>query len=84
MNIKQWLKQNKEASVREKLAEMSGTTIGYINQLAYTPKKAGPEMCKSLRDASKILTPDTVIEPRDVRPDIAVIFNEIQDVEGAA
>tara|TARA_B100000965_G_C19519826_1_gene725932 strand:- start:578 stop:832 length:255 start_codon:yes stop_codon:yes gene_type:complete len=84
MNIKQWLSENKSQEVRDALAEKANTSIGYLSQLAYTPRKAGIEMCKALRDASAEITPDSIIEPRDVRPDIAAIFNDLHDVEGAA
>lgn len=84
VNIKEWLKKNKCQQTREALAVKANTTIGYLNQLAYTERLAGIEMCKSLRDASAELTPDTIIEPRHVRPDIAAIFSGNDDQQVAA
>lgn len=76
MDAKAWFKENKSKKVRALLAKEAGTTIGYLNQLSSTEKKAGPEMCRKLYEASKKVTPETVILPHVQRPDIAEIFNQ--------
>jgi hypothetical protein len=84
VNVKDWLIENKDPSVREKLAFSAGTTIGYLNQLAHTPKKPGINTCKKLYEASKKVTPNSLILPKDMRPDIAEIFFINSDIGEAA
>lgn len=37
----------------EHLAVLAGTSVGYLNQLAYTNKVPSPRMAKAIEDASR-------------------------------
>ena len=81
MTLKEWFQKHKSLDMRMKLAEKADSTVGYLNQLAYTPKKASVSMCAALYSASVELTPGEVIFPEDERPDIAEVFSTKQQHE---
>tara|TARA_R110002153_G_scaffold195922_10_gene349261 strand:- start:311 stop:490 length:180 start_codon:yes stop_codon:yes gene_type:complete len=56
----------------------ANSIVGYLNQLAYTSKKASVTMCACLYSASAEITPE------DERPDIAEVFSTKQMHESAA
>ena len=75
MNLNEWFDKNKSDSVRLALARECSTTIGYLLQVRSNPNKnASPDLCKRLEEATRKITPDTVVLPKDQRPDIAAIF----------
>ncbi|VEL96977.1 hypothetical protein ALT761_01976 [Alteromonas sp. 76-1] len=84
MTLKEWFKKHKSLEKRMELARAANSTVGYLNQLAYTSKKASVSMCAGLYSASAEITPEDVIFPEDERPDIAEVFSTKQMHESAA
>lgn len=76
MTLKQWLEYHKDKNLRLKLADLAGTSIGYLEQVRYGHRQATIELCEKLFAASKKLTPNSLIIPREQRPDIAKLFDE--------
>lgn len=80
MNLKDWWNANPSEKLRQALAKKCGTSRNYLSQAIYNKdKKAGPSLCKKLHDASKAITPKTIIVPADERPDLAAIFSREEE-----
>lgn len=75
MNLKIWATKHKNEVTRKELVKVAGTSFKYFEQLIYTKRKAGPDVCKAFYIASKRVTPNHIIYPEDMRPDLAEIFN---------
>lgn len=76
MNLKIWATKHKDEATRKKLVDAAGTSMKYFEQLLYTSRQAGPLVCESFYEASKKVTPKSIIFPEDIRPDLARIFNK--------
>lgn len=81
MTLKEWFRKHKSLELRMELAAKADSSIGYLSQLVYTPKKTSVAMCEKLHNASMDLTPEDVIFPEDERPDIARVFNLKENYE---
>lgn len=77
MTLKNWLKRHRCDARRNQLARDCNTTLPYLLQLSNpqtTGKYATAKMCKHLYFSTSTHTPDSVIVPKDMRPDLADIM----------
>ena len=63
-----WLKQAADEE-RDRVAKAAGTSVGYLYQIAGGHRKASPELCKKLQDAT-----DGVLTVSMIRPDLYLLI----------
>lgn len=68
MTFKKWWQTNK--ALRSALAEAVGTSETQLKRYAYQVCRAGPKRAIALCEAIQKLTPDTLVDRSDLRPDL--------------
>lgn len=74
MNLSDWFNEHKDITIRRALAARADTSLPYLLLCANGSKTPGANLCAKLLSASMDLTPNSIILPSDVRPDLALLF----------
>ena len=73
MKLYDWLKRTTEEE-QQAVAEVAGTKVTYLRQLAIGHRQSSWKLAEKLEDASVLVTPDRRIAKAQLRPDIADYF----------